>query len=282
MSARKHLFHIYLIFIFGTLILSGCATATLDKEGAEKLANLDVYDFVKQRFVKEEETPVSDSITNFLDKVTSFGASPEQKQIKAINKANREHEKNSLGLMPDGRTVIFQAYFNGMNNRQIKRPVTEMRLFCEANQGILTVIKLDLSDAIVRKKYDTPAAAYTRALNTNYDGYISTTFGNFYGSTTVTLPMNAYKREIAESEAYRVKIQNAYMGKRGAIKGYDDAAYGGAFGEFMCLRKSNKQALWRVMIVPVYFRANDLDTRTAQSHVLRILISPLTFSHTTS
>jgi len=279
MPARKLLLHANWTVLIFALILSGCATATLDKEGAKKFARLDVYEFVKQRFVKTEETPASDSITNFLDKVTSFGASPKQKQQQAIEKANREREKKSLGLMADGRTVIYQAYFNGMNNRQIKRPVTAMHLYCEARHGVLTAVKLNLSDRIVQNGFDTPAVTYLRAMSTDYKGYISNTRDNFFGSTTVTLPMNAYREEIAQSEAYRVKIQNAYMGRRGAIKGYDNAAYGGAFGEFMCLRKTDKQALWRVMIVPVYFKANDLDTRTAQSHELRILISPLTFDH---
>lgn len=249
--------------------LSGCATHTLSERDSKDYANLDIYQFTKARFVDKEQEPeifsLIDSGVSGLTKVVGSNKSQAERDEQAIKDAT---EKRTTGLMFDGKTIIFKAYYNHMNVRQLKRPRVEVERYCGATGGKFVTNFIDTNN-FAAHSYRSPLSAYVEALSKDYDGTVTTTYGN----VSITQSINSLKPYIAEADAANVAYVNSSLDIEGASSGYNDAIQAGSFGVFSCIKPDNKPA-WHVTISPFSFvpkRAGD----DMDSHTLKIVLSPV-------
>lgn len=249
--------------------LSGCATQTLSESDSKDYANLDIYQFTKARFVDEEKEPeifsLIDSGVSSLSKTIGSG---KNQAVLNEQEAKAAAEKRTTGLMLDSKTIIFKAYYNNMNVRQLKRPRIEVERYCGSTGGKFVTNFIDTNN-FAAQSYQSPLSAYVEALSKDYDGSVTTTYGNL----SIIQSINSLKSYIAEADAANVAYVNSALDIEGAASGYNDAIQAGSFGVFSCIKPDNKPA-WHVTISPFSFMpkkaGDDMD-----SHTLKIVLSPV-------
>lgn len=258
-----------LLPVVASLGMTGCATSTLDQSGAEKYVNYEIYAFVKERFV-EEETSILDSVLSGANKMSQLlnGGRSKAAQARAdANQAKYENDQKTTGVLPDGKSVIYKAYFNDMNNEQLYRPKKELQLFCKAIGGRFKTSS-NYKKNFVSSAFENPSQVFYNTLNENFNGEV--TYG--LGGVKITQRLNDLKPLVAEARAEQAEWENVRLDRKGAELGYMDAANAGSFGSFYCL-SIDKETLWSSTILPFSFRSKD-PANNLTAHLLKVIIIP--------
>jgi hypothetical protein len=251
-----------------TLILTGCATSALDKDEAKKYASLEVDQFVKERFIEKESVlGALNSGASKFSKMLDGGRDAYHQQQAEAHRNAYEYEKKMTGLQDDGISVIYNAYYNDMNNDQLYRPKTELEYFCNAQKGSFRAEQI-YNKNFVSAAFKNPSDAFEEAMKTSYSGAVTVGLG----PVAITHSMNDFKSTIAQSEAEQVVRYNEKADRKGAELGYMDAANAGSFGRFIC-ENISQDMQWHVTIVPFTFRSKD-PSNGMSTHKMKILIIP--------
>jgi hypothetical protein len=168
--------------------------------------------------------------------------------------------------MPDGKSVIFKAYYTDANNSLLLRPRTEIENYCKAVGGSLEVTYQDRHN-FVASAFRNPQTAFVEAMQRSYTG--SVTYN--VGFASITQNLNDLKPVIAQVEADQVAYTNSALDRQGAETGYMDAANRGAFGVFACVSQDD-MPLWRATVAPFSYYRNTKNKLIA--HQLKIIMVP--------
>jgi len=252
------------------LSLAGCATSTLSREDAAHYADLNVEQFLVKRFVDDEKGVVSavESGLSYVERFVAMGQSPARRAEIESRNAEREFDLRTTGLMPDGKSVVVKAHYSDMNVRQLLRPVVELTEFCEATNGVFGSLHRE-DENFVSAYFESPEEAFLDSMRRNYVGSVSyPIFG-----VVITQSLNDLKVLVSEIAAEQTSLRNQFLDRRGAEKGYMDAASAGAFGTFACVSKDEK-LLWGASVLPFSYRPGS-PTNQFVTHRLKIIVTPI-------
>ncbi len=234
------------------IVLFGCATKPITSSEAQQLSALGVNEFFQKRFI---ENP------SFLDKVAN-GVDAYSRVMnrgkESVQGEERTRDRETIGLMNDGKTIIFKTVYNIMDTTQLERPKIEAFEYCNVTGGKLANVKI-YSGNFPEKFYENPnqvISAMSRAIcNENC---------SMEQQTIVDRASEIYFANLDET--------NRLYNKHEAVNAYQSASDKNSFGIFECNYSNNSRYPWEVMILPFSFTPSVGSGSSA--HHLKILISP--------
>lgn len=244
------------------LVLSSCATPTMSLSDTQKYKDLDIYTFLKVRFVDTENNQFFDKVDSGLDSITSALepiSSEASREKQAKIKQKEDYEKRTTGLMEDGKTVIFEAAFTEMNDKQLYRPKTEIQNYCITEGGELQTLYKNNNNFVVMA---------LKSPQSIYQEFMSSNVSVFPGD--INSGLNIYSRSMVAAAATEQYEYNIKHYNSGDARAYGQAADRGEFGTFQCVNISTKQPMWNVIISPFTYTPTGKD----YSATLKIIMLP--------
>jgi hypothetical protein len=242
MFFNKHRLHFLYVFTGCFLSLMLCGCQNIDSNAATATPqNQTISQFVKNKYTS--------NFKSFLDALGKSGD------------INDYTEK----LLSDGKSVIYRAFFTTMNDRFLYVPRNDIRSFCEAQQGRLT-LQQTFSHSL-NGLYQNPTTVFFETLNSNLPQEISVST-NFAGMT-ITNTYAVDRQQMAAVSAFAASIGNTSP----LPQTYVDAVKNGAFGYFRCIH--NQHPIWNIIIKPIAFKPEERNNNIFSTNTLYLLISPV-------
>ena len=228
------------------LLVSGCETVMTKNEIEKNYSTDNIQQFIKQRYVSE-----------LFTKMESIG-----KKTSIDDYTNQ--------LLSDHKSVIYPAFFTGMNDKFLYKPSREIRRFCSVKRGRLYLVRRYNFNFEGLK--ENPGEEYFNTLNSNLPKTVDVPDFNdpiFYKGGTYSIPVN--KKDVA-----LLSELNAYQVNNTAIsKLYQQAIANNAFGLFKCVNKKNK-LLWAISLKPIAYKsASNAGDLSQHVDTLYLLITPI-------
>src|SRR3990167_6781691 len=237
------MFRIILVLIF-SLLLMGCETVLNKEQISKKYPHATLSDFITERYI---------------DNIHKFIVSAGEKIAPHAEKTLADYSNQ---ILSDGKSIIYPAYFNEMNDKLLYKPRKELEAFCELNQGRFVIDRH--YKGFINGLYENPTIDYFESLNSNLPKTISIT-----GLLGETIKYDVDKKEVAKFAAMGTIEAN----ERLISKQYRIAANNGAFGLFSCKSNINDRFLWKIIIKPIAFRSADPSNQLT-ANVLYMLLVP--------
>lgn len=256
-----------LLFSVAFLLLSGCATTAISLDDAKKHKDLDVVQFVKLRFVDEEKSSL-EGFSVGLNKVSSFldnFKDPVSRAHANDKSAMEDLDKSSTGLMKDQRAVVYKAFYNQMNNKQLFRAKTELENFCLAREGTFKA-EHQLRASFMDMVYVNPSRAFKQLADEHYGHLYALSPENKHAIKQSFDNLNPVMG-LAEFQQPLYVLSDKEL----ALGGYLEAVNMGAFGTYSCLGNA-KTTGWKVTVLPFLYGG-----MSGRSNLLKILIVPEKF-----
>jgi hypothetical protein len=233
-------------------VTSACATQALSKKEAASMSNLSLREFLSERFGQRGAgSSVLASMTSGMENFrSSFSSEEEQVNIKR-QQARREQSR------PDG-SFLYTALYDGKQQVQVMRPMTDLREFCRAQGGAFRVQnrydpeEIERAFALRMDQAMKDGAAADRQVEA-----ISGRSNNIFALNGIGQAANLDRQE----------------DRAGAAGGYRAANRAGAVGDGTCTHPTRADANWTVNVRPVYFepynptssiKLHEIDLRIAQ------------------
>lgn len=231
-----------LIFVFAALGISGCATPLIDKQKAASLTHLSPKEFIKQRFYEEEKSPVLDAVGGFISAIGKYTRTTDQRPP-------RPEIVDGL-VSPDGSVIVWTAYYTNQNFVQLARPAVELRLFCLAQNGEVTILENRMEDILAHLRR-APLEAYYSAYYQVHR--LMAARGQYVGIEELRDAIaNTVASEVAEDAIKR----NAAVDANYAAQALTYAQRLNSFGKFECTLPTPATS-WFYSVLPLAFTPKD-------------------------
>jgi len=205
---------------FAVTLLSSCATQAISRHEAQQMSDLTLKEFLTERFGKMTKTQAAFvAMTRGMENLAGFFSKAEAEEAK-------RQQARRVKVRPDG-SFVYIALYDGSQQVQLMRPMSELRAFCDAQGGRFTISRRYDPEEIENLFRARMSAAIAEGAVVD---------------AAVGLDQQTFALQGAGAASRLDRIED----RAGASAGYRAAAHRGAFGEGACDHPTNKRANWKV------------------------------------